>query len=212
MRRGPEPWTREERAVLDSLATEYAVQEFLDATPYSDDPIYRSPRSVLRDRKAHCVDGALFAAAALRRLGHSPVIMELKAVRDDDHFVTLFRRGRHVGAVAKSNCSGLRWREPIYRSLRELAMSYFEQYFNVVSERTLRSYSVPLDLSAFDRLGWTTDDAAVDAIVAKVDRLRHIPLISQEMIDALSPVDRRSYDAGFLGANDAGLWKPGKDV
>ncbi len=201
-------WTKADRAVLERLDDEWKIQQFLDETPYSDEPIYRSPRTVVRERKAHCVDGALFAAAALCRLGHRPRILELKAVRDDDHFLALFQRDGRFGVIAKSNCSGLRWREPIYRSLRELVMSFFDDYFNVEFERTLRSYSVPLDLSEFDALDWTTRDETADPIIERVDRLRHVPVLTQAMIDRLARVDQRSYDAGLLGSNPAGLYYP----
>jgi hypothetical protein len=148
----------------------------------------------------------MLAAAALRRLGEPPLIVDLRAVRDDDHVIAVFRHGRHIGAIAKSNVVGLRFREPIYRGLRELAMSYFELYYNLDGEKTLRSYSLPLDLGRFDRLGWTERDEAVDEIVAALDRARHVPLLTGPMIAALHPVDPRSYDAGLHGARDAGLY------
>src|SRR4030043_1295949 len=133
-------WTVSGLKFFEKLAVPEKIQFFLDSIPYSTDPIYRSPRSVIRDRRAHCFDGAVFAAAALSELGFPPVIIELKAVRDDDHMLALFRRKGYWGAIGKSNCAGLRYREPIYRTLRELALSYFEFYFNIKSEKTLRGY------------------------------------------------------------------------
>src|SRR3990172_7915290 len=140
-------------ARLDSPAK---IQVFLDNMPYSAEERYRCPRSVLQDRVAHCYDGALFAAAALRRLGHAPLIIDMLAHNDDDHLLALFKRGGHWGAVAKSNFAGLRYREPIYRTLRELVLSYFEQYYNVEGEKTLRGYTLPLNLKPFDRFHWMT--------------------------------------------------------
>jgi hypothetical protein len=163
---------------------------------------------VLRDRQAHCYDGAVFAAAALRQLGYPPIIVDMLAERDDEHLVALFRDGGHWGAVGKSNVVGLRFREPVYRSLRELLMSYFEQYFNVEGLRSLRSYLRPFDLTQVDHLNWMTDDAAMDAIAARLDKRRRISLITDAIIRGLSPVDRRSYEAGFMGSDWAGLYKP----
>ncbi len=204
----PDNWTPDEERTLAALDSPLRIQEFLDAIPYSTDPIYRSPRGVLRDRRAHCFDGAVFAAAALERLGHPPLVLDLRAVRDDDHVIALFRRDGHWGAVAKSNCAGLRFREPIHRTLRELALSYFEFYFNVESEKTLRSYSPAVDLRRWDVAGWRTDDTAMAAIADRLDAVRHYPLLSPAMIEALGAVDSRTYAAGMLGADDAGLFRP----
>ncbi len=113
-------------AGLDSPA---AIQAFLDGLPYSADPFYRCPASVLRDGKAHCFDGALFAAAALRRLGFPPAIVDMLPERDDDHILAIYKVDGHWGAIAKSNFVGLRFREAVYASLRELVMSYFEVFW-----------------------------------------------------------------------------------
>ena len=203
-----QPWTRVELKQLSRLNTPAKIQAFLDGIPYSSDPIYRCPRSVLRDHQAHCYDGAVFAAAALRRLGYPPIIVNMMAERDGEHLVALFREDGHWGAVGKSNVVGLRFREPVYRSLRELLMSYFEQYFNVEGLRSLRSYLRPFDLTAVDHLNWMTEDAAMDVIAARLDRRRRIPLITTEMVRRLSPIDKRSFDAGFMGSDWAGLYKP----
>jgi len=205
--RQAERFTAKERATLEKLTNPFRIQEFLDKVRYSDDPIYRCPRSVLRDRKGHCVDGALFAACALWRLGHPPLIAELRAVRDDDHLLALFRVRGCWGAVAKSNFVGLRYREPVYRSLRELALSYFESYYNVQREKTLRDYSVALDLRAGD-VDWMYADAAVDRVVARLESSRHYPLVSAAMVTGLRLVDPRSFEAGLIGANAAGLYDP----
>lgn len=109
------------------LSNPSRIQAFLDELAYSTEPIYRCPLRVLRERTAHCFDGALFAAAALRCLGYPPLIVDLLPNgRDDDHLLALYRVDGHWGAVAKSNFVGLRFREPIHRTLRELALSYFE--------------------------------------------------------------------------------------
>jgi hypothetical protein len=203
-----ERFTAAEEAGLARLDTPFKVQEFLDSIPYSEDNRYRCPRSVLRDRKAHCLDGAVFAAAALRRLGQPPILLDQRAVRDDDHVLALFRRNGRYGAVAKSNFVGLRFREPVFRTLRELVMSYFESYFNVEGEKTLRAYSLPLRLEPFDRLSWVTSDEAMEGIADRLDTIRHFELLTPELERALSPVDPRSMAAGMLGVNEAGLYHP----
>lgn len=205
-----ERWTGAELAVLEELRSPRQVQERLDSIPYSPDPVYRSPRSVLRDRKAHCFDGALFAAAALARLGHPPLLVDLRAVNDDDHVIAVYKADGHWGAVAKSNFVGLRFREPIHRTLRELALSYFEVYFNTLGQKTLREYSLPLDLRAFDDIDWRTSDQELERIATRLDELRHFPLLTRRMVARLSPVDERSVKAGMLGADEAGLFKPKK--
>ncbi|NUM36253.1 MAG: hypothetical protein HUU50_17060 [Candidatus Brocadiae bacterium] len=201
-------WTKEEKKLFDSLKTPDQIQAYLDSIDYSADPIYRSPRSVIRDRKAHCSDGALFAACALRQIGFAPLIIDLRAENDDDHIIALFSRYGHIGAIAKSNFVGLRFREPIFRNLRELALSYFEDYYNLSWEKTLRSYSSPLDLSNFDDLNWMTFDENLEKIIDKLDRLRHYPLLTKQMQEALAEVDPRSREAGMFGINQAGVYIP----
>lgn len=208
--RGRGQWTRWERAVLDRLTDPAEIQGFLDTLPYSADETYRCPRSVLRDRRAHCFDGALFAAAALRRLGHPPLLVDMRAVRDDDHIIAIFRRGGRIGAVAKSNFVGLRYRDAVFRTLRELVLSYFDDYFNLDRERTLRAYSAPLDLSRFDSLSWETSDKDLETIADRLDAIRHFPLLTSRQEATLSKVDERSYRAGMFGINRAGLYKPGR--
>jgi len=201
--------TESEHQFISTLTTPAKIQAFLDELPYSTEHIYRCPLRVLRERMAHCFDGALFAAATLRRLGYPPLIMDmLPNDRDDDHMLAIYERCGHWGAIAKSNFVGLRFREPIYRTLRELVMSYFEQFYNLEREKTLRSYTVPLSLKAFDALDWMTKDDFLDHIAQKLDRIRRVPLLTEPMISALSLVDERSYRAGLMGANETGLYKP----
>jgi hypothetical protein len=202
--------TKKQLEMLSALTSPFKIQEFLDSIPYSSEDVYRSPASVLRDSQAHCFDGALFAAAALRRLGYPPRIVYMIAVRDDDHLLAVYQRNGCWGTVAKSNCSGLRYREPIYRSLRELVISYFDDYFNIEGEKSLRSYTAPVDLARYDHLDWMTSDAGLDTIAEELDKPRKFQVLTEGMIADLSPVDKRSYDAGFLGSDWAGLYDPKK--
>jgi hypothetical protein len=200
--------TPAERRLWRGLTTPLKIQQFLDETPYSTESRYRSPLTVMRERGAHCFDGALFAAAALRRLGHPPLILDLLPGDDDDHILALFKVEDAWGAVAKSNFVGLRYREPVYRTVRELVMTYFEPYFNVKGRRTLRGYTVPLNLAAFDRANWLWEDSALDAIGERLGEIRHIRILSPRQIRRLTPVDDLTYKTGLAIANPAGLYKP----
>jgi hypothetical protein len=147
----------------------------------------------------------------LRRLNHPPLLVDLLPnKRDDDHMLAIYKRDGHWGAVAKSNFSGLRFREPVYRTVRELVMSYFESYYNSAGEKTLRAYTTPLNLTAFDRYNWLTDDAAMDRIADRLGEIRSFKVVTPAMVKNLSPLDQRSYDAGMLGVNADGLYKPTK--
>jgi hypothetical protein len=158
--------TTAERGLLGQLTSPAKIQVFLDELAYNHEDSYRCPLRVLRDRKAHCYDGAVFAAAALGRLGDPPLVVNLfpKTQDDDEHLLAVFRRRDAWGAVAKSNFVGLRFREPIHRTLRELVISYFEHYYNVAHEKTLRSYTRPQNLMAFARGDWLTRDETMDRI------------------------------------------------
>jgi len=201
----PEGWTRDELATLHRLDSPGRIQEFLDGLAYRTEDAPASPRRVLAERRAHCYDGALFAAAALRRLGHPPILVDLRAVRDDDHVLAVFRARGHLGAVAKSNFAGLRFREPIFRTVRELALSYFESYFNLEGEKTLRAVSGPFDLSRCDRLGWTFREEHLPYLAERLDGSRHFKVLTPAMERALQPVDPRSMKAGMQGTDPAGV-------
>jgi hypothetical protein len=189
---------------LDSPAD---IQTFLDGIAYSAEPVYRCPGSVLRDHKGHCFDGAVLAAAALRRIGFPPLIVDLLPWEghDDDHVLAVFKIDAHWGAVAKSNFVGLRYREPVYASLRELVMSYFEPFFNLAREKTLRAYTVPLNLARFDRRRWTTRDETMEDIATRLDQIRKHEVLAPGMAERLALLDQRSFEAGLLGALPEGL-------
>jgi len=198
---------RAELAILRRLTTPARIQAFLDGLAYRTEDEPASPRRVLAERRAHCLDGALLAAAALRRLGFDPMILGMWAVRDDGHVIAVFRQGGGWGAVAKSNFTGLRYREPVYRTVRELVMSYFEDYFNADLERTLRMHTSPLRLARFDRLGWETNDGAVEPIDAALKALPDHHLLTPAQVRRLARVDPRSMTAGMLGTVKEGLYR-----
>jgi len=204
--------TPAERKLLSGLDTPARIQDYLNTLPYSEDDFYRCPLRVLRERKAHCFDGVLFAAMALRRIGFPPLILELiPNERDDDHLLAVFKKYDHWGAVAQSNFTGIRYREPVYRSRRELVMSYFEDFFNAVGEKTLAGYRTPINLKVFDHLEWMSSDAGLETLTNSMERYKVFPVITDEMAANLSLADKRSLQAGLLGANPDGLFKvPGR--
>ena len=193
-----------ELAILRRLRSPERIQRFLDdEVGYNKEkkgPTCRSPRRVLADRLAQCLEGALFGAAALRVQGWEPLLLDLEAVRDDDHVLALFRQRGCWGAVAKSNYAGLRFREPVYRSLRELAMSYFEDYYNLDGEKTLRGYARPVNLRRFDRIGWMTAQEDLWAVSDYLFSIPHRPLLTTAVERRLTRMDPRSIAAGKVGA------------
>jgi hypothetical protein len=197
-----DPFTAAERAVFRRLRSPELIQRFLDDIAYNKEKggaTCRSPRRVLRDRTGHCMEGALFGAAALRMIDHPPLILDLEAVRDDDHVLAIFRSHDCWGAVAKSNYSGLRYREPVYRTLRELVMSYFEHYYNLRREKTLRNYSRPVNLRRFDRIEWMTAEEDVWAVPEYLFSIRHTPVMQPRVVSRLGRVDARLFQAGLVG-------------
>lgn len=155
-------FTEREYAALSRLSTPVKIQDFLDALPMNWEKrgdTHFSPRRVLAEKKAHCMEGALLAAAALWMHGEPPLIMNLSARMgkgDVDHVVALYKRGGRYGAIGKTNHATIRFRDPVYRTPRELALSFFHEWFlNATGEKTLECYSKPLDMRQFG-VGWLT--------------------------------------------------------
>ena len=175
------------------------IQRFLDDMPYHLATTAWSPRVVLRERTAHCLEGATFAAAALRALGFPPLILDLEADRDIDHVLAIFKVRGHWGAIGKSNFTGCRYREPIYRTLRELALSYFHIYFNLRGERTLRRYSRPVNLARFDSEHWMTSEKDNWMIPEYLLDIPHTPLLKPALQKHLTRVDHRTVQGEIVG-------------
>ena len=184
---------------MRALKTPAGVQRFLDELPYNLGYTARSPKRVLHERTASCLEGGIFAAAALRVLGFPPLIFDLEAEQDTDHVVAIFKIRGHWGAVAKSNFTGCRYREPVYRTLRELAMSFFNIYFNLRFERTLRRYSRLVNLARFDRLNWMITEKPVWFIAEHLCEISHIRLLTSAMERNLTRLDSRSVRAEMTG-------------
>ena len=173
--------TPAEYRTLANLSTPYKIQDFLDRIPANFEiggETCLSVREVLRQDRALCIEGAFVAAAALWVHGEPPLLLDLKAEHDADHVVTLFRRNGRWGAISKTNHVPLRWRDPVYRSVRELAMSYVHEYANKRHQKTLRLYSVPLDLRRVDPALWVTNPKHCWEITVLLDELRHYRLMS----------------------------------
>lgn len=203
------PLTQREEKLFGRLTTPANIQRFLDEEiGYNKEPhgdTCYSPRLVLRKGVAHCMEGALLAAMALRRLGHPPRLVDLEAVRDSDHVLAVYRVNGHWGALAKSDYAGLRSREPVYASVRELALSYFEHYYNPAGEKTLRTYSRPVSLRRFDRtLRWMETLEQVWPIPEYLCEIRHSNILTKPMERKLAGMDARLYQAGRVG----GVCKP----
>ncbi len=153
---------------------------------------YHSPRKVLEEKRAHCMEGAVFAAAVLAYHGKKPLLMDLQtADPDDDHVVALFREGTLWGAISKTNHAVLRYRDAIYQSPRELAMSYFNEYFlEENGKKTLRTYSAPFDISKHAPEKWVIAEESLDWLAGELDWSRHFPLVSKRAIRKLRPASR----------------------
>lgn len=192
-------FTTAELRALRALNTPDKIQNFLTRIPYHKAGTAFSPRMVLREKTAHCLEGAIFAAACLYVNGRPPLLLDLEGHHDSDHVICVFQENGAWGAVAISNYAGLRYRAPVYRSLRELAMSYFNDYFNLRRERTLRTYSQPVNLKRFDKLHWMTREDNVWFIAEHLCDIPHTRLLTPKMERALKPVDQRALRAGIVG-------------
>ena len=191
--------------MLPEFTDPKGIQDYLDALDYNCTERTLCPRDVVAERMAHCMDGAVFAAAALHSLGYPPLLVDLRAVNDDDHVISVFRERGLWGAVAKSNTTSLRFRPPVFRSIRELAMSYFAVYFNTRGEMTLYEYSRPFSLRRYGIRYLTDPDIAY--IGEDLDRTTHYKTVSRGRLDSLPIAPPYLIDACFAGANPEGLFK-----
>jgi hypothetical protein len=188
--------------VLRNLNTPQKIQDFLNKLPFNFEKNnrYMSPKHILKSRKAHCFEGALLAAAALWAHGLSPLLLDLKVkegVGDTDHVVVLFNQHGEWGALSKTNHAVLRYREPVYKTVRELAMSYFHEYFLPNGNKTLRSFSKPFDLSKFGS-GWISADTDLYHLAEALDRAPHVPILSKKQIQNLRKADTIEIKAGEI--------------
>ncbi|MBI4437983.1 hypothetical protein HY631_03485 [Candidatus Uhrbacteria bacterium] len=195
-------FTKEEFRILKSLKTPKRIQDFLDALSINFEETgdtCLSPRRVLRERHAHCIEGAMLAALALRLQGARPLLMDLASAHgDQDHVVALFQERGRWGAISKTNHAVLRYREPVYATVRELALSFFHEYFLHNGKKTLRAFSAPVDLSRFDRRGWMTDEADLWYIVRALDDAPHTQILHPGQARRLRHADPVEIEAGKI--------------
>ncbi|MBI2044722.1 hypothetical protein HYT23_01555 [Candidatus Pacearchaeota archaeon] len=187
--------------LFERLNTPAKVQSFVNKLahhPNYNDQIFYSPRKVVAERIADCVDVSMFAAAAFRIHGERPLVMNLCATANDvDHFIALFMENGRWGAIGKSGFAFLEYREPIYKNLRELALSYFEGYFDRRGRKTLRGYSGQIDLSKFDRLNWMTSEEHLDSIVNGEHANMRYGLFDNKAANGFSRVSRKMHTTGI---------------
>jgi len=190
-----------EFAILRRLDTPQKIQAYLHGLKQNfelDGDTCRPVRQVLRTGKAHCIEGAMLAACALWVHGEPPLVLDMRAERDFDHVVALFRHHGCWGALSKTNGIGLRWRDPVYRTLRELAMSYFHEYANRRNHKTLREYSLPYDLRRVDPKVWVSGEKNAWLVAEELDELRHFKLVERRHLRAVARRDEFERRVGSL--------------
>jgi hypothetical protein len=200
-------WSAKERRILAGLRTPAHIQRYLDELEYDPKGGAASPRAVMRDERAQCFSGVLFACAALRELGHRPLMTYIDAANDDGHCLALYEHRGLWGALAKSNFTTLRSREPVY-SYVALGLSYFDGYYNVFGKRTMRSFTVPVELEPFESRGWRFSNGKLLYIDRAIDAAPKAWSLPRGVAGKLSDVSESLRTAGLLGSNPEGLWRP----
>ena len=188
--------------ILKRLNTPKKIQNFLDKMPINfeeDGDTFLSPLAVLEKNTCHCVEGAVLAALALRVNGWPPLLLDLEATDNDlDHVVAIFKQYGKWGAISKTNHAVLRFREPVYNSIRELAVSYFHEYFDDTGRKNLRNYSAPVNLVRFDKRGWMTSKEDIDYIPEYLTEIKHFPILNRKQIANLRRADKIEIEAGKI--------------
>ncbi len=196
--------TSAELKLLTKPRTPAAIQDFLEKIPINFEKkgeTVLSPRRVIKEWRCHCAEGAFLAALMLRLQGYKPLVVDLKSVwHDDDHVIAVWRQHGYWGAISKTNHAVLRYREPIYRDIRELVLSYFHEYFTNNGVKTLRSYSKPVNLARFDKRSWVISEQDLWYIVRYLDKVPHYPVINRSQISNLRLADKIERQAGKLTA------------
>jgi hypothetical protein len=200
--------THKQRLIFRGLTSPEKIQRFLDSVRYSDSDTYFCPLTLVKKNYGGCFEGALFAAVVFRRLGHPSLIVEMTSENDDDHILAVYKKNGSWGAVAKSIFPGLRSRQPVYRTVRELVMSYFEFYYNLKRKRTLRGFSAPLDLKKLDKKEWMTSDGAIVLVGKALDKTTHFPLFPTRIGRKLARTDPWTFKAGMLGTDRSKVYRP----
>lgn len=197
-----EKYISSEIKLFKRLDSPKKIQDYLNSLKFNfekqGDTCY-SPRMVIKNKKAHCMEGAMFAAAVLEFHGYEPLVLDLRSeAHDFDHVVTLFKQFGCFGAISKTNHAVLRYREPIYKTVRELAMSYFHEYFDKKGRKTLREYSGPFNLSKFNKLDWRTTEKNLFDIPNYLDKIKHFKILSPRQIKNLRTADKIEIKTGEI--------------
>ncbi len=195
-------YTKEEIKLFRRLNSPKKIQDYVNLIPFnfSERENYFSPRSVLINKKADCLEGAMFAVAVLEFHGRKPWLLDLRSAKkpwDYDHVVAVFKKDRFFGAISKTNHAVLRYREPIYKSVRELVMSYFHEYFLTGGKKTLREYSELFDMNRLNCLNWRTTDKNLWEIHGHLDKIKHHKILSKRQIKNLRKVDKIEIKASW---------------
>ena len=193
---------KEEVKILKGLNTPRKIQDFLNKIPINFErggDTCMSPRMVLKNNRAHCMEGAMLAAAALKLNGEKPLVVDLEATKDDfDHVLCVFKKNGKWGALGKTNHAVLRYREPVYNNVRELVMSFFHEYFDNTGKKTLRKYSAPVNLDKFDHLNWASSEEDVWFVPDYLAKVKHFPILEKAHISNLRKADDIEIKAGKL--------------
>ncbi len=196
-------YSKEEIRLFKKLNSPQKIQDYLNSLPFNfrEDGVFVSPRMVMKNKTSDCLEGALFAASVLEFHGEKPLILDLRSAKkpfDYDHIVAVFKKFNCFGAISKTNHAVLRYREPVYKTIRELVMSYFHEYFLNNGIKTLREYSLPYDLNKLNQLSWRTTDSNLWEIHEVLDEIKHYPVLSKEQIKNLRKADRIEIQSGKL--------------
>lgn len=201
-------WSHFEKGLLKSLNTPEKIQNYLDDLRYNAEGGIASARFVIQKQSAHCLEGAFLASAALDFHGHKPLVVSLVG-HDDDHHAIVVYKGKHGwGSMSKSNTTLLRGRDPVYRSIRELVMSYFDFYFNIDGFKSLYAYSNPINLNQFRKWDWRIGEDDLNDLGIAITNKTHFEIISTRELRRLPKAKKFLHDACFLGADMNGVFHP----
>jgi hypothetical protein len=197
-------YTKEEKFIFKKLNTPAKIQDYLNSIPFNFEEFgdtFMSPRRVIQNKKAHCMEGAMFASATLEFHGYKPLVFDLRSVKkpyDFDHVLAVWKQDGFWGAISKTNHGVLRYREPIYKTLRELALSYFHEYFLDTGEKTLREYSIPLNLNQFNKINWRTADEELWDVPIALDKIKHYRILNKKQEKTLRKADKIEIEVGKI--------------
>jgi len=199
-------WTKSEQRILEKLSSPHKIQKFIDGLTYNPEDDAFSPRQVLVTKKAHCLEGAMLAAAALEFHGVKPFLIDLVAHRDDHHVITVFKTSSGWGSLSKSNTTLLRGRTPLYKTYRELVMSYFDFYFNQKGQLSLESFSKPISFERFKKFNWRWTSENLIELGYSLESYPHISILPRATLVKLKPVSEDVNRACFLFSDRSALF------